>query len=155
MTAAAKPFHEPDENEAQIATLLDGHIDTLDHALERALHYGLEAKVREVVARHLSPRASDAHSASALGASDAHGCAASAPAPPTPETAPPAAAARGGLKGLSADQVNRLLGFLNCVQAFEEHVHRAKAGSPGAKRDASCRDFLRGEIERLKREVAS
>ncbi len=134
MTPAAKPFHEPEENEAQVDMLLDGHIDALDLALERAMHYGLEDKVREVVAKHLP--AGDMPSSGAT--------------PPATEPTPPATTTATGLKGLTADQVNTLLGFLNCVQVLDEHARRTKPDSPSGKRAAACRDFLRNQIELLK-----
>lgn len=45
--------HEPEENEAQMATLLDGLLDALDDAMERALRHGLGDRVAEIVARHV------------------------------------------------------------------------------------------------------
>ena len=59
----------------------------------------------------------------------------------------------GNLKGLTADQVNTLLGFHNCVQALDDHVRRVSAKSVTAKRDAACRDFIRDYIEKLKGSV--
>jgi hypothetical protein len=48
------------------------------------------------------------------------------------------------------DQIDTLIGLLNCVQVLDDHARRTKADSPSGKRAASCRDFLRAEIEKLK-----
>lgn len=134
MTPAAKPYHEPEENDAQIGTLLDAMVDTLDHTIEQAVRHGLEAKVREIVAKRLqTPLRADPP-----------------PSPPAPAAQPVASSLAAGLKGCSPEQIDKLIGLLNCVQVFDEHVRRTKADSPSGKRAASCRDFLRAEIEKLK-----
>ena len=52
---AHRHHSEPEENEAQMAALLDALITTLDDALERAMRHGLGDQVRGVVAKHLPP----------------------------------------------------------------------------------------------------
>lgn len=141
-TPSPKPFCEPEENEfaardeapsvernaALYAGLLRGLLDQIDDAMRRAIDHGLKAELRAIVAKHLT---------------DFPASAPSAPAPSSPGPG-------GRLAGLTAEQVNTMLGLHNCVQVLDEHARRAKADSPSAKRAASCRDFLRGEIEKLK-----
>lgn len=131
----ARPFHEPEENEAReallrdeqvergaalYAGLLSGLLDQIEESVRRAVDHGLEAELRERLAK-LLPAAPPA-------------AAPSGPAPATPETAP----AR-----YTAEQLNLLIGIMHASRALEEHARRARADSHIAKRDTASRDFLR------------
>lgn len=139
MSAAAKPFHEPAENEfvagdlaataaplgqradALYAGLLNGLLDQIADSVQRALDHGLEAELRTRLSLLLPPVTTPtARSASSLGK-------------------------------LGVDQVNELIELLHCVQALSEHARRAKPGSAAAQRDTTCANYLRGRIERIKR----
>lgn len=115
--------HEPAENDVHRAALLKGLIDTIEFSARQAISEGLGDELRARLARVLGEDR------------------AAAPA------AEPAPAPRAGIAGVDID---RLMGLLHCVQALDEHARRVKADSPAARRDATCRDFLRTEIERLK-----
>jgi len=124
MTAVPqRSHHEPEENERQLATLLDGMLDEVENHVKRLVDSGRGDELRKRLSRHLQIEAPKPASTSGIG---------------------------GRLKGLTADQVNTLLGFHNCVQALDDHAQRAKGDSVTGKRDAACRDFLREHIEKLK-----
>lgn len=117
--------HEPAENDVHRAALLKGLIDTIEFSARQAISEGLGDELRARLAHVL-------------------GDSRTAAPPPAVAPAPPPHA------GIAGVDIDRLMGLLHCVQALDEHARRAKADSPAARRDATCRDFLRTEIERLK-----
>jgi hypothetical protein len=122
----ARPFHEPEENEAREA-LMRGELplpnaspaSKAEQAIDRVI--GLLADVRSEVGRT-----------------------AVAPAAAGPKPAPSPA------PKYTTDQLNLLLNILHATRALEEHARRAKSDSPIAKRDALSRDFLRALSDDIK-----
>lgn len=92
---------------------------------------GVEAALRAMIARNFPDVAPPIH-ALADSRSDDRG------APATP------------LKSFTAEQVNLLLGLLNCIQALDGHARRSKPDSAQRRADEHCRDFLRGLSDDLK-----
>lgn len=118
----ARPHHEPEENEAQVALLLDALVDQVDDAIGRAIKHGLGEKVREIVLRRMPELGQQATG-----------------------SGQPAAEQR-----LGAEEINVLIGILHATAALDEHARRAKPDSPAQRRDAACRDFLRLLSDRVK-----
>ncbi len=148
MTAAApapRAHHEPEENEYlpdaaaldaaddAYGRLLQSLLNQIESGLKQAIEHDLVAELRQVLAKfpEVLPEASKKQEQDSVASADQ-----------------PRAERSKGM--LAAEEVNRLLGFLNCVQALDEHARRAKADSPAQKRDAACAAFLRVEIEKLK-----
>lgn len=146
MTAHARPFHEPAENEflrfdepkaapphlTTVSTLIAAMLGTIEHGIVRAKEHGLEDELRAIFERNfptvMPPAVPDV-------------------TPPEPLATTPT---RRALNLLDPSQVDLLFGLLSCIQALDEHARRAKADSPAQKRDTACRDLLRRLSEDLK-----